>query len=785
MSAEEDRIQDDHDEAHNHGDGHRQPGQNPDPSAGPQGPLDEDLEALDALGGLDFGEDEDDFGSFDQAGADQPGDAEGSHQADDAGAEATDTEMDAEGLGDGEISLDALDDGVSADDWSSQEDSIDDEGVSQSEVEDLLFAELDPHDATEVFESNCQFRENDEAMAEDHGEATWAGSPMPADEMGIPVDQEAHLVDDDFALDSEQELEVIADDDGRDFSAADAAESEFAFASSEDGPSMVGAESAELDAEAWGDEDFELVLDEDVYEDAARDVVAADSEGDYQFGELSGSAFGEQIEDEMSDDASAQPSGLQLGGQEFFVLDERQPAAAAAGDLESDEAPELVGATEETYDFSFGASEVDGGHAAAGDREHGVSYVEEYPVEEGWEPIESGSSEPWADEDSYGEAAYEDGYEHEEGAYDDLEGEYAEGEELYYDDTPPAVVGGGARGGRVLRFASVLAAAAVIVGAGSVAVLRPQWLGMQIEPELVERVQVTRPRVEVQAPVPAMPEEPVPAAPAVETMPTQPQIEQPQDVESQVPTEPEGFQVTDVMQPTQPAEAPEPAAPVEIALPVVEPVPAEPVPAQEFLPVGEEMWVGQFSPGGRATMWSSVPPGARAFAQLHNGNFFVGHVKAVAADSLVLELEAGEVSLSKEELQTVTALGSEEYAELQQATTGVLRLSNSNRLVGEILRSVSDDNYVLQMHSDRVVVPKNIVEQFLQQPDESGLRFGRTRDEDEWLRKLAARHLKAMAVGDVEPDRLPVRFSDDNPVEKLPVEQVKRRRPQPQMPQER
>jgi hypothetical protein len=75
--------------------------------------------------------------------------------------------------------------------------------------------------------------------------------------------------------------------------------------------------------------------------------------------------------------------------------------------------------------------------------------------------------------------------------------------------------------------------------------------------------------------------------------------------------------------------------------------------------------------------------------------------------------------------------------------------------VGTILKSVVDDNYVLQMRSDRIVVPKHDVETMVEE-NADRLHFGTSQDEDTWLKQVAERQLypnsAASKSGKVAPD---------------------------------
>jgi hypothetical protein len=138
-----------------------------------------------------------------------------------------------------------------------------------------------------------------------------------------------------------------------------------------------------------------------------------------------------------------------------------------------------------------------------------------------------------------------------------------------------------------------------------------------------------------------------------------------------------------------------------------------------------------------------VLPGSKAFAQLHNGNYFIGGVKTADAKSVTLKLEdgSGEITLQLDAIARLTELGSSDYAELQKVTTGFVRLTNNNRLVGGILSQIADDHVVLEFRKNRVMVPRSAIGAVVQGDDDLSVRLDTTREEDDWLRRLAEREL--------------------------------------------
>lgn len=563
---------------------------------------------------------------------------------------------------------------------------------AQPDEEDLLFTSHEPTETpSESFAGREQFSEVSPVR--------WAGHKMPPQDIGIPEQEEVQdpLTDlnEDFPIDSDQELEVVHDDT--------------------DLGSDLALEDLEVAASAT--------------EDATDEGDAATADDDWSLEEP----------------------------EETVVLEDEEHSFELA---------------EASHDDDFGAGAADGedGEEGEGTLLADAPLQDDYEVEEGWEPIGAGETGEESS-DAAAEAAPEENWDE-----DELVGVGAEGDsELYVDDTPPEIIGAAPRRRRFAAVLPVLAAAAVVLGAGAVVVLKPEWIGIDLEQRLVERVQVARPNIEVaigepMLPAPQvavtdpqpmdpvavdpLPTDPLPGDPqpgdpvAVDPRPTDPQPTDPVAVDPQ-PTDPPVDPTTHIQ---LPAELPLPnnlQLPVPVAVAPGVPQAVEPkVGAAEkpkLLPAGETMWIGDFTDdAARRQALEGVSPGAKAFAQLTNGNFFVGSVKTVAEDALVMKLERGEVSLAFAEIVRVTAIDSSEYAELQKATAGFLRLSNNNRLSGQILSSIDDDAFVLQMRSDRIVVPKSAVSRIVAAEDDA-VRFAQGEDEEQWLREFAVRQLRSQA----------------------------------------
>lgn len=158
---------------------------------------------------------------------------------------------------------------------------------------------------------------------------------------------------------------------------------------------------------------------------------------------------------------------------------------------------------------------------------------------------------------------------------------------------------------------------------------------------------------------------------------------------------------------------------------------------------GDGLMVGDVTKGrAKAKAMDGVMPGSRAFAQLHNGNYFIGQVKQIADETITLRVDTGEVTLATAEIARLTRLGTTDYDELQKATKGFIRLTNNNRLVGGILSSIADDHIVLEFRSNRVMLPRSAIGEIVSgKSSDSKIRLGTTSEEDSWIRTLSEREL--------------------------------------------
>ena len=326
------------------------------------------------------------------------------------------------------------------------------------------------------------------------------------------------------------------------------------------------------------------------------------------------------------------------------------------------------------------------------------------------------------------------------------------GHDIYADEAPSTdVIGGPAPPrGRVAR-AALCAAAAVFVCVGVAVLVWPAGLDGGGAPVGVERVELVRPRVEVPIGAPPRPASSVSAG----------RDERPaaRGVAGEVVAAPNGVTADDATrgeprpsarlgdaggadlgeQPAANAGAgPEPVIDAEHPRAVA---PA----AQPLARFGERLLVGDLGAAGGAggAALAGVRPGQRAFAQLRNGNYFIGRVKRVSADEVTLRVDTGEVTLLRRDLAQLTRLGSAERHAVEEAAQGSVRLTNDNRLVGGILQRIEDDVIVLEVRQNRVVLPASAVGEIVEGDERGGVRLGTTGAEEQWLRERAERELKS------------------------------------------
>jgi hypothetical protein len=402
--------------------------------------------------------------------------------------------------------------------------------------------------------------------------------------------------------------------------------------------------------------------------------------------------------------------------------------------------------------------------------EHADEEAVEATQEPGWEQLPEANVDELSEVDGVEEAVEQV----------PTEGELAavEGHDIYGEDAPVLV---GARASRRRSFVLVAAMAAslALVSGAAVLVMRPEWVGLQLEGERVQQVMVDRPRVEVAVVAPPA----VPDAPRVAVADpnaphdpgTDPQNVAAHDPVATAPTDPaHAVTGTDPALADPAATTPDTLHAIPGAVAAVDPAspvaswPA-PLPApgpKPLAPNGSSrngksnrlvrisdntmLGTGEAERTARPSVVEGMMPGTRAFAQLYNGNYFIGSVKAANADTVTLRLPEGEVTLTAAEILHITPLGSADYEALQRVTSGFVRLTNNNRLVGNILSQIADDHIVLEFRSNRVMLPKSAIGGVVEGADQP-VRLDVTPQENDWVRNLAERQLGSQAPGPSAP----------------------------------
>lgn len=331
------------------------------------------------------------------------------------------------------------------------------------------------------------------------------------------------------------------------------------------------------------------------------------------------------------------------------------------------------------------------------------------------------------------------------------------GEEAFVEaEQGPTLVAVGA-GDRPRRRGGLLAAAALLlVGGGGFFAYQRGWL-TNPEPENTTRAEIPRP-IGYQATQPPVPTK-IPASqptsvahqpdPEVEIAVPTPKVT-PESLPTRTPDE-EPPKVEIAKTPDPKVEDPKPTDPKTTDPKVGDPLPpvavTTPDPTKELgtVQIGEGLTMREAPKDPTSKPANSglrsILPGSQAFAQLHNGNFFVGNVKAVDADFVTLRLEKGEVTLSVTELKTIVPLASSEYQQLKKVDQGFVRLNNRNRLLGTIL-ATKDENIILENKANRVVIPKSAIEEL----GTVGRTSVRLADEDNtWVDRVIEKQLSDRA----------------------------------------
>ena len=290
------------------------------------------------------------------------------------------------------------------------------------------------------------------------------------------------------------------------------------------------------------------------------------------------------------------------------------------------------------------------------------------------------------------------------------EPDHSEYEETYAEADPALVViGAPVRPRRGAWRVFAVAALLLIAAGGTLAVARPDLVGLADPARLVDRIEIARPMIDVVVAPPTPVVEPTPDPVVVVAPVLPPPVVEPPVVEPPV---------------VEPRVATTPVPPVPVAVgPTPPPVSVTPearpsgvlAPSNDLSRVGEdlEVRVAEAPVRGRVhELADGIATGNQAFAQLKNLNFFVGRVKAMDANFITLALDPGEITLAFEELTAIVPLASEEYRMMQGGQESFVRLRNSNRLFGRILANGGiADNIVIEVQKNLVTIPKHAIEE--------------------------------------------------------------------------
>ncbi len=412
------------------------------------------------------------------------------------------------------------------------------------------------------------------------------------------------------------------------------------------------------------------------------------------------------------------------------------------------------------------------------------AYAEE-EVEEEYDPIYGAEAMAAADEA---------GHDDEQAFESEAEADYTEYDESYVEagdqwgstDKPRRRV--------PLRMFAGLAAV-IVVGLGTAAVLKPEWLGMKIGPVLIDRTTVARPDLDLELsppealvgeagpgvrPVIPVPDTTVPDTTVPDTTPpdtttpdttppdtttpdtTNPDTTTPDVAQTTPDTTPPGTTTPDTTTPDVAQATPETGTEEP---PTVEMTPSfnaeddpdvvyintnqKPKAAEkkkEEVEVGDDMLVGERS-GVETTemqphpMSAGLATGDQAFAQMNNGNFFVGNVKTITAGLITLRVDRGEVTLDFNDLRVLGTASSPEFAAIQNSRPGFVRLANQNRLIGNIMKSGENGRVSLNIDAQQILIPAEEIEE-VGRGTEAGVRITAEEEDDAWIQQLIEQRIE-------------------------------------------
>ncbi|MBK8976796.1 MAG: hypothetical protein IPM29_12835 [Planctomycetes bacterium] len=657
-------------------------------------------------------------------------------------------------------------------------------------VEELLAHDYRSATPSETFGS-------DQPGFRDDGGGRWGGRHVPLpDIVGEDTEQDASLFDaDESGVDDYDEVEIVHVDETAAGVAADGG-GELDFDAQLDGLDTLGAldglggelleRLGDSDAQdPFADLEFARDGEEPPRDDARIDLAAygidpadgkrtasAEPGLEAAFGALPAAEDDDWDLTVRDEGPSAEPATrhqqTDWNDESFVLLDGQDDEPSEADSVDAVPSGGFGGGRRDTFyaqgDEGFAEHEL----AAEDDAERGDGLDTEVfagEFDEAWEISEEtpDEAEEELDDGIYGRPTEAVAPEYTYGPDDTRD--LRELEETYYEDEPEVgvrVVGAGPR--RRVGFARLAAAAAalLIVGAGTVAIVDPSRFGLGDDTALVERIAVARPSLPLEVPEPVLAVETAPPAdvPPVaqggtDTTPGTPATPTTPDV----PVTPDGqppIEVGPIVPPTGPVAGPlGPAVPggvTPIAGPTGQEVRTTPPEDQPFdpLPVGEEMEIRGAQPAP-PLLADAVEPGVRAWAQLTNESVFVGTVRKIDASFVTLELATGEVTLERRSLAALQPLSEGGFDALVEIEHGFVQVQGRGTLLGRVLRNEGSDAVVLATADGRVTIPHEDLGQL-------GVRTATgvvvIDDDDAWLESRARRRLQR---GDTELGDAPQR----------------------------
>jgi len=261
-----------------------------------------------------------------------------------------------------------------------------------------------------------------------------------------------------------------------------------------------------------------------------------------------------------------------------------------------------------------------------------------------------------------------------------------------------------------------------------------------------------------------------PVTPPVDPQPTDPQPTDPTPIDPPVgPTDP---LVAGGGDPVLPPVDPQPADPLPTDPQEVPVDPTNPLVAGPDYPVeqgaqalGSDAVIAPFR-GDDPQRFRGVDVrlinGSKAFAQLHNGNFFIGTVKSAKAAYVTLTVDEGEVSLHRDDLVALAPLASADFQALKKAEDGFVRLANNNRLRGSIMEALQGDHVILETRSNRILIPKSEIDEIGAQA-KTPVQFDR-QENDAWLLRMIEEEMRRQEKEEGQKDA-------SKPAVKVPVGQ--------------